>query len=530
MQRTVKGEVIASTFDRLADDPRRSRSWPSSGRSGWSNSATTSSSCSTRSPASAGPPQPGRAGIRAHSLRRCRLLGPSIRRSGSSVPPATSRTVAPDDPRDGARRDGFQDGRGHLRGVQGMGNMGCVSRQLADRRIFPAVDVNLSGTRREEILLAPDCSRSCGSCAGCFRPSTRSRASSCCSTARGRPAAAIEFLVRSSRPVPSASVTRTTSSSPPTVPQSPACNSFVRCAAGLPLVSVTTPRPYADRAHPGRAAYVPRWSPGQVASRSMRTRIAGEPVLDEPACGRAHALGRREHIHGGDLRLLLEPAHDLIDATLGEPGRTVFREGRDIAEPADDSIGVGRAWWTLDHLADRARDRRPIDVRHGDVHQGLVRLTWSHRRAASCQGFAETVSVGAPMAAKTSGPGAMTEVRSCAVAGRMPGPGPVRAGCPPRWRGPPTPSEGAWDAGPRSGEASCSRSPRQYDCATERLGSLRKTSVASADFPASGGRPWPSGMPDPGTAFGWSYADLAHLSVGPVHGTRHPAQGLHLHA
>ena len=40
---------------------------------------------------------------------------------------------------------------------KGTGNMELkLSRQLADRRIFPAVDVNASGTRREEILVSPD--------------------------------------------------------------------------------------------------------------------------------------------------------------------------------------------------------------------------------------------------------------------------------------------------------------------------------------------------------------------------------------
>ncbi len=40
---------------------------------------------------------------------------------------------------------------------KGTGNMELrLSRQLADKRIFPAVDVNASGTRREEILIAPD--------------------------------------------------------------------------------------------------------------------------------------------------------------------------------------------------------------------------------------------------------------------------------------------------------------------------------------------------------------------------------------
>ena len=31
-----------------------------------------------------------------------------------------------------------------------------LSRELANRRIFPAVDINASGTRREEILLASE--------------------------------------------------------------------------------------------------------------------------------------------------------------------------------------------------------------------------------------------------------------------------------------------------------------------------------------------------------------------------------------
>ena len=40
---------------------------------------------------------------------------------------------------------------------KGTGNMELkLSRQLADRRVFPAVDVNASGTRREEILVSPE--------------------------------------------------------------------------------------------------------------------------------------------------------------------------------------------------------------------------------------------------------------------------------------------------------------------------------------------------------------------------------------
>jgi len=40
---------------------------------------------------------------------------------------------------------------------KGTGNMELVlSRELADRRIWPAIDVSLSGTRREELILSPD--------------------------------------------------------------------------------------------------------------------------------------------------------------------------------------------------------------------------------------------------------------------------------------------------------------------------------------------------------------------------------------
>ena len=40
---------------------------------------------------------------------------------------------------------------------KGTGNMELrLSRSLADKRIFPAVDINASGTRREEMLMAQD--------------------------------------------------------------------------------------------------------------------------------------------------------------------------------------------------------------------------------------------------------------------------------------------------------------------------------------------------------------------------------------
>ncbi len=40
---------------------------------------------------------------------------------------------------------------------KGTGNMEChLDRKLADRRIYPAIDIQLSGTRKEELLLEPD--------------------------------------------------------------------------------------------------------------------------------------------------------------------------------------------------------------------------------------------------------------------------------------------------------------------------------------------------------------------------------------
>ena len=52
---------------------------------------------------------------------------------------------------------------------KGTGNMELrLRREFADKRIFPAIDVDASGTRREELLMAQGrARRSSGSCAGC---------------------------------------------------------------------------------------------------------------------------------------------------------------------------------------------------------------------------------------------------------------------------------------------------------------------------------------------------------------------------
>ena len=51
---------------------------------------------------------------------------------------------------------------------KGTGNMEIsLDRKLVDRRVFPAIDINRSGTRKEELLLRRTSSTGRGSCARC---------------------------------------------------------------------------------------------------------------------------------------------------------------------------------------------------------------------------------------------------------------------------------------------------------------------------------------------------------------------------
>ncbi len=87
------------------------------------------------------------------------------------------------DPRDRARRDRVQDGRGHLRGVQGHRQQRAAPVASARRQ------AHLPGRRRQRVehpprrdaAVAPTRSRSRGSCVAPSRASTRSRRSRSCS-------------------------------------------------------------------------------------------------------------------------------------------------------------------------------------------------------------------------------------------------------------------------------------------------------------------------------------------------------------
>ncbi|WP_419775757.1 transcription termination factor Rho [Microbacterium barkeri] len=157
MQRSVKGEVIASTFDRPAEDHttvaelaiERAKRLVELGRDvvvlldsitrlgrAYNISAPTSGRVLT-------------GGVDASALyppKRFFGAARNIENGGSLTILATALVET------GSKMDEviFEE-------FKGTGNMELrLSRQLADKRIFPAVDVNASSTRREEMLLSPD--------------------------------------------------------------------------------------------------------------------------------------------------------------------------------------------------------------------------------------------------------------------------------------------------------------------------------------------------------------------------------------
>jgi transcription termination factor Rho len=157
MQRTVKGEVIASTFDRPAEDHttvaelaiERAKRLVELGRDvvvlldsitrlgrAYNVSAPTSGRVLT-------------GGVDASALyppKRFFGAARNIENGGSLTILATALVET------GSKMDEviFEE-------FKGTGNSELrLNRQLADKRIFPAVDVNASSTRREEMLLSPD--------------------------------------------------------------------------------------------------------------------------------------------------------------------------------------------------------------------------------------------------------------------------------------------------------------------------------------------------------------------------------------
>ena len=140
-ERSVKGEVISSTFDRPASDHTTVAELASSAPSGSSSSVTTWSSCSTASPASAAPTTsrpPRRGRILSGGVDSAALYPPkkffgaarNIENGGSLTILATALIES------GSKMDEviFEE-------FKGTGNMEIrLRRDFADKRLFPAID------------------------------------------------------------------------------------------------------------------------------------------------------------------------------------------------------------------------------------------------------------------------------------------------------------------------------------------------------------------------------------------------------
>jgi transcription termination factor Rho len=157
MQRTVKGEVIASTFDRPADDHttvaelaiERAKRLVELGHDVvvlLDSITRLGRAYNLAAPASGRILSGGVDSSALYPPKRFFGAARNIEHGGSLTILATALVET------GSKMDEviFEE-------FKGTGNMELrLSRQLADKRIFPAVDVNASGTRREEILMAPD--------------------------------------------------------------------------------------------------------------------------------------------------------------------------------------------------------------------------------------------------------------------------------------------------------------------------------------------------------------------------------------
>jgi transcription termination factor Rho len=157
MQRSVKGEVIASTFDRPADDHttvaelsiERAKRLVELGHDVvvlLDSITRLGRAYNLAAPASGRILSGGVDSTALYPPKRFFGAARNIENGGSLTILATALVET------GSRMDEviFEE-------FKGTGNMELkLDRKLADKRIFPAVDVDASGTRKEEILMAPD--------------------------------------------------------------------------------------------------------------------------------------------------------------------------------------------------------------------------------------------------------------------------------------------------------------------------------------------------------------------------------------
>jgi transcription termination factor Rho len=148
--------------------------------------------CSTRSPVwpriqhRAGIGKVLTGGVDANALQRKRFFGAArnVEEGGSLTIIATALIET------GSRMDDVI-----YEEFKGTGNMEVhLERRLAEKRVYPAINLNKSGTRREELLIKPDQFRRSGFCANCCTRWTRSKRWSSSSTNESQPKTMQSFL------------------------------------------------------------------------------------------------------------------------------------------------------------------------------------------------------------------------------------------------------------------------------------------------------------------------------------------------
>jgi transcription termination factor Rho len=157
MRRTIKGEVIASSSDRDTSNHlrtaelvlERAKRLAEQGKSVFVllDSLTRLSRAYNKNAGNSGRTMSGGIDIRAMEVPR-RLFGNAraFEEGGSLTVMATALIDT------GSRMDDYI-----FQEFKGTGNMELVlDRKLADRRIFPAMDISQSGTRKEERILPPE--------------------------------------------------------------------------------------------------------------------------------------------------------------------------------------------------------------------------------------------------------------------------------------------------------------------------------------------------------------------------------------
>jgi len=154
MRRSVRGEVISSTFDRPAKEHiaiaelavERAKRLVETGQDVVILLDSLTRLCRAHNTAATGSGRTLSGGVDAAALQGPkRLFGAArLAEEGGSLTILATALVDT-----GSRADDF-----FYEELKGTGNMELhLDRMLADRRVFPAIDVTASGTRREELLL-----------------------------------------------------------------------------------------------------------------------------------------------------------------------------------------------------------------------------------------------------------------------------------------------------------------------------------------------------------------------------------------